>query len=297
MNAPYVTVFTPTYNRADTLGGVYESLRSQTFRRFEWLVVDDGSTDGTGALVERWKAEAEFPIRYLRQENRGKHFAANVGVREARGEMFLFLDSDDTCIPEALEDFKHAWESIPEEARGRYSTVTALCADAGGRVVGKAFPADVVDAEDAWDQFRLRASGERFGINRTDILRHFPFPEFGREKFIPEGIVWNRMARRYRTRFVNRALRIYEQRPDSLSASAVRIRANSPIGTALYYNEVALLRPPLLQRIKASANYVRFSLHGNTPPAAIVRRAMSPLAAALLIVPGYLLYAWDRRRS
>ena len=54
------TVFTATYNRAHVLHRVYDSLRAQTFRDFEWLVVDDGSTDGTGALVEGWRAEADF---------------------------------------------------------------------------------------------------------------------------------------------------------------------------------------------------------------------------------------------
>ena len=98
------TVFTPTCNRCATLPRVYASLAAQTFRDFEWLIVDDGSTDCTAALVDKWTAQADFPIRYLRQENRGKHIASNRAVREARGELFLVLDSDDACVPQKAKD-------------------------------------------------------------------------------------------------------------------------------------------------------------------------------------------------
>jgi glycosyltransferase involved in cell wall biosynthesis len=101
------TVFTATYNRAHTLHRVYESLKEQTYRQFEWLIVDDGSTDTTRTLVETWQQEANFLISYYYQENQGKHVAINRGVQEARGEYFLIIDSDDTCVPQTLERFAH----------------------------------------------------------------------------------------------------------------------------------------------------------------------------------------------
>src|SRR5437762_2817315 len=101
-NLPMIfTVFTPTYNRAGTLPRVYESLKAQTFRDFEWIIVDDGSADSTQELVQSWIGDLDFPIRYFRQQNQGKHVAVNLGVKEARGEFFLNLDSDDACVPEA----------------------------------------------------------------------------------------------------------------------------------------------------------------------------------------------------
>src|SRR5690242_19362698 len=100
---PLFTVFTPTYNRAHTIERVYRSLCTQNCRDFEWLVVDDGSTDGTEALIRQWQHEAEFPIRYFWQPNAGKHVAMNRGVAEASGSLFLTLDSDDACVPWALE--------------------------------------------------------------------------------------------------------------------------------------------------------------------------------------------------
>ena len=104
------TVFTPTFNRAHTLHRVYTSLCSQTFTNFEWLVVDDGSEDGTEKLVMRWKKEAPFPVRYKKQKNSGKHMATNHGVSSARGELFVIADSDDEFLPNALKIFYDEWD-------------------------------------------------------------------------------------------------------------------------------------------------------------------------------------------
>ncbi len=102
---PWLTAFTATYNRASTLERTYKSLlklqrpvdqaTGQT-EEFEWLIVDDGSTDATASLVEGWCRDNLIPIRYFRQKNQGKHIALNHGVSVARGYMFGDLDSDDT---------------------------------------------------------------------------------------------------------------------------------------------------------------------------------------------------------
>src|SRR5581483_7740515 len=136
------TVFTATYNRAYTLPRVYHSLCSQTFRDFEWLIVDDGSTDNTPELISQWQNAGNLPIRYLRQENRGRHVAFNRGVREAQGALFLNCDSDDACVPHALERFMYHWENIPLTERDGFSAVTALCMDTDGKIMGDKFPRD-----------------------------------------------------------------------------------------------------------------------------------------------------------
>ncbi|MGQ9564843.1 MAG: glycosyltransferase family 2 protein, partial [Thermogutta sp.] len=95
------TVFTPTYNRAHTLSRTYESIRRQTIRDFEWVIVDDGSTDGTDELVQQWQQECnDFPIRYFWQPNQHKKVAFNRGVREAKGQWFVPIDSDDELLPD-----------------------------------------------------------------------------------------------------------------------------------------------------------------------------------------------------
>ena len=201
------TVFTPTYNRAHTLHRVYESLKAQTFEDFEWLIVDDGSTDETNRLVEQWQKDAWFPIRYVYQENKGKHAAFNHGVRIANGELFLTLDSDDACTPESLERFKYHWDSIPPDRREGFSAVTGLCKDQNGRLIGNRFPFDPTDSDSIEIKYRFEVTGDKCGFHRTDVLKQFPFPEGAEITFVPEGVVWNRVAKRYKTRYVNEVLR------------------------------------------------------------------------------------------
>jgi glycosyltransferase involved in cell wall biosynthesis len=207
------TVFTPTYNRASTLSRVYESLKAQTYHDFEWLVVDDGSTDGTRELVEGWQ-QADFPIRYIWQENQGKHIAFNLAVEHAQGALFLVLDSDDACVPTALERFYAHWQAIPPQRRQEYAGVTALCQDLQGRLVGTLFPADVFDSNSLEIRFKYGMRGEKWGFQRTEVLRKFPYPAVPKTHVQP-GLVWQRIAQQYRTRYVNEVLRLYDVPPQS----------------------------------------------------------------------------------
>jgi len=300
------TVFTPTHDRAATLPRVYDSLRAQTFRDFEWLIVDDGSTDGTRTLVARWQAEAAFPIRCLRQENQGKHVAFNRGVREARGALFLTLDSDDACVPHALERFKHHWDGIPEAERPGFSAVTALCVDQHGRLVGDRFPRDVFDSDSLRIHYRHRVRGEKWGFQRTDVLLRFPFPVPQERSLVPESIVWNAIARRYRTRFVNEALRIYfcDERPASDQVSRAD-PARHAVGYALWHRaildeEIDFLRYAPLDFLRSAAHYSRFSLHAGIPLREQGRRlagARGRLLWAAMLPVGVAAWLRDRLAS
>jgi glycosyltransferase involved in cell wall biosynthesis len=98
-----ISVVIPTFNRAHRIGTAIRSVQSQTYADWELIVVDDGSTDGTRALVERMAAD-DARIRYLRlQHNSGAQHARNTGIKTACGEWVAFLDSDDEWIPESLE--------------------------------------------------------------------------------------------------------------------------------------------------------------------------------------------------
>jgi len=213
---PRFTVFTPTFNRAATLDRVWSSLQAQSYRDFEWLVVDDGSTDDTRRLVEGWATEAVFPVRYQYQQNAGKHIALNRAAQAAQGEFFLIADSDDAFEARALARFVEVWDSIPQDLRASFVGVTARCQTQHGEFVGTPLPQAVVDSDNLELQYRYKVSGEKWGFVRTEILRQFPCDESPEMGAFP----WGRIAAAgYRTRYVDEVLRTYyvDERADSMS--------------------------------------------------------------------------------
>jgi len=302
------TIFTPTYNRAATLLRAFHSLCAQTFRDFEWLIVDDGSTDDTRDRVLAFQASADFPIRYIWQENRHKKAAFNRGVREARGELFVALDSDDELLPDTLERLYRVWSGIPPENRDRYSAVTGLCARPDGSIVGGRYPRDRIDGTPEEMLYRYGVGGEKFGFQRTDVLRRFPFPE-DIPGFVPESIVWSAIGRQgYLTRFVNEVMRVYHDTPDSLSRQGQAGAGTHALGLYLLARDVLqnhlrwfFHRP--LAFLLAAARYTRFVCHlrraGVRPPQGY--GGLESWAARALVVlmwpVGMALFARDLARG
>jgi glycosyltransferase involved in cell wall biosynthesis len=261
------TLFTPTYNRRHTLQRLFESLESQTFRDFEWLIVDDGSTDGTCEFLRELQSRASFPLRYHYQPNGGKHVASNRAVDFAAGELFATLDSDDALLPHTLERLAIHWRSIPEDRRHQFSGVSCLCAGQDGTIVGDVYPAvpgaDGVLDSDPIAMMPFRLAGDKWGFHRAEIMRQYRFPEFEGERFIPEGLVWQRIGAKYRIRYVNEALRqIYFNEQDCLSNQSVALRSRNPRGSQLFYFEQSRVAPTARLKFRALINYIRFSLHG-----------------------------------
>ena len=301
MSAPLFTVFTPTFNRAHTLTRAFESLSSQTFRDFEWLVIDDGSTDGTRDLVERWKHEASFPIRYEHQINQGKMAAFNRGVGFAGGELFVPLDSDDELLPDALAKFTEAWQSCPPHDRDRFSGVTGLCLDVQRQVVGNVFPRSPLDSNTLEAVYRYKIRGEKQGFTRTSVLREFPFPEIHGTKYMPESIVWTRIARKYLTRYINEPVRIYHQDSgNQLTKSVVAHARGYAFWHCLVLNEqTEYFRYAPEEFLRSAIQYVRFSLHSGLRRE-IWGRLKNPLAKLLIVatLPVSVALFWrDRIRS
>ena len=295
-----ITVLTPTYNRAHLLERAYKSLRDQTAPPpFEWVVVDDGSTDDTETLVQAWANDAPFPIRYVYQPNGGKHTAINRGVGEAVGELFLILDSDDWLAPGALVTVWRHWALIPSETRDEFAGVMGLYASPTGEVIGDTFPQPTLDADVLEVRGQLRIRGDKVEVYRVEILRRYPFPEdLGR--FVTEGLVWNRIAQRYRMRCVNEVIAHAEYQADGLSALSIRLRAESPRAARQYYREFLGLDRPLPPRavVRTAANHARFSLHAGLRPWAgrpVKSGRWRQFVYAVSFPLGVALYLRDRR--
>lgn len=210
---PWFTVFTCTYNRAHTLADCYESLLSQQPLdpahagpdAFEWIVVDDGSSDGTRGLVEGWIADNRLSIRYIYQKNQGKHVASNQAIDAARGYAILSYDSDDILFPEALRVLYTVWNGIDPEIRATLKGATARYVDSStGKLLGDPVPGDPFIVSSTDMRFRHHIDGDMLGFNLTEIMRRHKFPVFdGAARYCPESIVWFEMAREYREAVVN----------------------------------------------------------------------------------------------
>lgn len=236
-----IAVFTPTYNREKTLSRVFESLCRQTYSSFHWIIVDDGSRDNTRELVENFKKSASFRIEYYYQENAGKHTAINTALRKTTSELFLIADSDDSFKENSLQVFVDAWDSIPQEQRFHYKGVIAKCYNAEtNEPIGK-FPEKMFDSNDLEAYFRLRLCFEKWNIVRTDVMKEFAFPEPNeRLKFYPESVVWWRMARKYKTRYVDENIRAYYRDQDNSVINQSGGRARETIYLWRFYINEAM---------------------------------------------------------
>lgn len=257
-DSPLVTVLTPTWNRAHTLPALKESLEAQSSRDFEWLVVDDGSTDGTEALLASWEGRTDFAFRHMRTENGGKHRALNRGVPEARGEAVFIVDSDDRLPPEAISIIAKAWPAVRE--KDDFAGLVGYRASGKGERMGAEFPVGLRAANSldlAW-RYGLRA--DKAEVFKASALRAFPFPEIPGEKFLTEAVVWNRIAKLRSLLLLREILYICEYLPDGLSAKSLELRLRNPRGAGLYYAELMRAGVPMTVRLRAGINRVRIAV-------------------------------------
>lgn len=230
-----LTVFTPTYNRAYIIENLYRSLQRQTCHDFEWLVVDDGSSDNTQELFRAWQQEENpFPIRYVYQENGGKHRAINRGLELAEGELFFAVDSDDYLTGDAVEKVLRWATELPKGEK--YCGFAGNLGTAPNMTPNRCFDGGYLDGT-ALDRYG-NVDGERAMVFYTEIHRQYRYPEFEGEKFMTEAVAWNRMAHNgYKMRFYNDIIWIFKYREDGLTKAGSRLFLDNPRGYGLWLRE------------------------------------------------------------
>ncbi|MBB1551569.1 MAG: glycosyltransferase family 2 protein [Prevotella sp.] len=253
-----ITVLTPSYNRGDLLKNLYQSLRDQIFDDFEWIVVDDGSTDSTSEIITHFKEDKTIVIKYIKQSNGGKHTAINAGVKISTGELIIIVDSDDTLPKDSLLIINNQYLKIREDAT--VGGVCGLMAHHDNIVIGNCnlLPQGNISSIDM--RFKYGFLGDVCEVFKTDVLREFPFPEIYNEKFCPEDLVWNRIARKYTLYFFNQVVYYRDYLDGGLTSKIVKIRMKSPIASTICYGEMLDLDIPIKSKIKAAINYWRFYL-------------------------------------
>lgn len=256
---PILTIFTPAYNRAHTIGLTYESLKKQNCKEFIWLIIDDGSTDNTSELVEQWKNEScGFEIRYIYKENGGMHTAHNIAYENIDTELNVCIDSDDCLAEEAVQKILNKWEAVKDFG---YAGIIGLDADMNtGEIIGSKFP------EDMWETtlveyYAKGGKGDKKLVYRTDVINRYPpYPVFAGEKYVALAYKYRLIDNDYKLAVLNEVLCNVEYQTDGSSGTMYKQYLKNPRGFA-FWRKISMQYPESRKRMfRDCVHYVSSSL-------------------------------------
>ncbi|WP_082040812.1 glycosyltransferase family 2 protein [Aeromonas allosaccharophila] len=253
-----ITIMTPTYNRAYVLSRLHKSLCQQKRRDFEWLVIDDGSTDGTAELIYDCRDKSDFEITYVYKENGGKHRAINEGVVHATGDWIIIVDSDDLLTGDAVAKLYDVINHIGSEFVGMCFRRATL----SGHIIGI--------SDTAWSKSMVMQpimaghilKGDLAYVFRTSVMRKCPFPEFLGEKFVPELYIWNKISDIGKIVFyVDQVIYLCEYLPDGYTSNFKKNLRSNPCGFGLFYRDQVIRDTRLFGKIKACVRSIQCILY------------------------------------
>lgn len=293
MTKPLITILTPTYNRASTLPKLYNSLLQQNNFDFEWLIVDDGSTDETKNIISEYqKATTQFCIKYIFQNNHGKHYALNLGVKNIDTDLTFIVDSDDSITPNAIDIIRDRFYS--------QQNLTEICGFSFLRATpdnillsNKKFPYDGYATSYLESRELLGITGDTAEVFITRILKQYPFPEFKNEKFLSEDIVWVKMSERYKLLFYNEVIYISDYLDDGLTRNRRKNNWNSPKGCMLR-GKILLesKKIPKKRKYKWGLFYDVYGLRAGYSAKQLIRKKRSIYTISMIIPAKFLFFKW-----
>lgn len=286
-----ITVFTPSYNRADLLPNLYESLLRQSCRDFRWLVIDDGSTDNTEEVVAAWIREGKIDLQYVRKENGGLHTGYNKAIDCMNTELSICIDSDDYLTDDCIETVLKFWdEHKAEDMAG----LIGLDIRRDGSIIGGLLP-DTKTVDPLW--LTELDAGDRKYVIRNDCYRQvYPMPVFeGEKNFNPHYLVL-KMCRDYKFLVLNKPLCVVNYQPDGMSANIFRQYVNSPRSFA-ELRRVIMENPsvPFGYLVKTTIHYVSSSILSKNKH--FIKESPRKLLTVLAIPFGLLLTGYIRHKT
>ena len=289
-----ITVLTPTFNRGGGLQSLWDSLQKQTVKDFEWLVVDDGSTDGTKNLITKLQEKSDFPIRYIYKSNGGKHTALNVGIQTIRSELTFIVDSDDCVTDDAVESILKIHKKY--RSQNNICGYAFLRAFPDGKVNGKKFDVD----EKIGSYIDVRVNGDDTGADKAEVfkthcLKEFPFPEYPNEKFLGEDLVWVRMARKYEMVHINKAIYVGNYLEDGLTNNRRKHNIASPVGCMHRAEEFMESDLKTRYRIKGGLQYIVYGRFAGVKVVDLIRKSRHKVLATVCTPGGLFLHSrWSK---
>ncbi|MGM0874225.1 MAG: glycosyltransferase family 2 protein [Bacillota bacterium] len=291
--APILTVFTPTYNRAYTLHLCYESLKRQTSKDFIWLIIDDGSTDNTKELINKWIAEDVVPIRYHYQENQGMHGAHNAAYELIDTELNVCIDSDDYMADDAVEKIVQFWK---KHGSDKYAGIVALDATRDGSIIGTKMPDHLKESTLSNLYGKHKVNGDKKLVYRTELTKKTPpYPVFPGEKYCPLSYKYILIDQQCPLLVMNEILCYVEYLPDGSSMNIINQYKKNPNGFAFFRKVAIEYAPTTKEKLRESTHYVSSSLMiGNTK---FLIESPKFLTTLLSIPFGILLYFYITRTN
>ena len=276
------------------LQSLWDSLQKQTVKDFEWLVVDDGSTDGTKNLITKLQEKSDFPIRYIYKSNGGKHTALNVGIQTIRSELTFIVDSDDCVTDDAVESILKIHKKY--RSQNNICGYAFLRAFPDGKVNGKKFDVN----EKIGSYIDVRVNGNDTGADKAEVfkthcLKEFPFPEYPNEKFLGEDLVWVRMARKYEMVHINKAIYVGNYLEDGLTNNRRKHNIASPVGCMHRAEEFMESDLKTRYRIKGGLQYIVYGRFAGVKICDLIRKSRHKVLATVCTPGGLFLHSrWSK---
>ncbi len=226
-----LTVFTPSFNRADLLPRLYESLCNQSDKDFCWLVIDDGSKDNTNEIVKSWITENKIEIKYIYQENQGMHGAHNTAYKNIKTELNTCIDSDDFMPKNAVEIILNKWNNIEKE---KFAGIIGLDADLNLNLIGTPFLTNATTVENFYSS---GGTGDKKLVYRTEIVNKYPeYPLFENEKYVGLGTKYLQIDKDFELTTLNEILVIADYQVTGSSNTMFSQYLKNPKGFS--YNRI-----------------------------------------------------------
>lgn len=281
-----LTIFTPAYNRAHTIKRTYDSLCRQTCKDFEWLVVDDGSTDNTRQLVKGWIEEGLIPIRYVYQENQGMHGAHNTAYKHITTELNTCIDSDDWMPDDAVEKIVACWKRNSSE---KVAGIIGLDAMPDGQVIGDRFPDGLKEITLRGFHESLKGVGDKKLVYRTDVICNTPeYPLFEGERYVGLIYKYHMVDEKYPLLVSNDVFVIVDYQDDGSSRGMWRQYWNNPKGFA-FLRKYDMLQTHLWKRkLEDNIHYVSHSIRSRNWH--FIQDSPMRCLTFFSILPGLMLY-------
>ena len=292
---PFLTIITPAYNRADLLKECFRSLQRQSDREFQWIVVDDGSTDHTGRVMQEILRQKDWmDICFIRKENGGKHTALNVSHPYIKGQYVLILDSDDTLTEDAVEAVREAWMtygSNPEiglvifQKGASIQEPNCFARDEGVPVDGGAYQRTKIVSYDSAETIK------------TSLFKKLVFPVFKGERFLAETALWFRASYTHKSIYINKVIYICHYLEGGLTDAGRAMRVRNPKG-GMYTSRLTMHRKKnLKERVKSGLLFVCYGHYAGMNSLQIWKSNPSyPAMTAACLLPGYCMYKiWKQK--